>query len=240
MAVSWTALAQKYRLLQSNVVLPIAKFSSRINAKCAMFDKQCSNRLFGCHCFQNIGAESVLSMRGSLVFRKYSCIVWTKIDYGKQSNLSKYSITGCQKCTDGFPLVKHRSRFHTSSKHTSTRLTPAEATNILRKHEYTTEEPWMGPETGNSPVKAFDMNSIRSNNPTEDAHSEAILRVGTAAPNGMLFVIFDGHGGAACGQVRKIAAIRKFEYEKSAYKISPLTETIRHALRSTPLFHVRS
>ena len=48
------------------------------------------------------------------------------------------------------------------------------------------------------------MNSIRSNNPTEDAHSEAIIRFGTTAPNGMLFGIFDGHGGAACGQVHKM------------------------------------
>ena len=81
------------------------------------------------------------------------------------------------------------------------RLTPIEATNILRKNEYTTEEHWLGVEADNCPVKSFDMNSLRSNNPTEDAHAEAILRVGMASPNAMLFGIFDGHGGAACGQV---------------------------------------
>ena len=81
------------------------------------------------------------------------------------------------------------------------RLTPIEATNILRKSEYTTEERWLGQEDGNCPAKSFDMNSLRSNNPSEDAHAEAILRVGTVSPNAMLFGIFDGHGGAACGQV---------------------------------------
>ena len=184
--------------------MPVAKFSSHINAKCLKSDQQWSNKLYGCHCLQNIGGEVVLYRKISPKFRKSSCSVWTKIAYGNQNSLCKYGIkTGCQKCTNGLALVNHNTHFHTSSTYASTRLTPAEATNILRKHEYTTEEPWMGPETGNSPVKAFDMNSIRSNNPTEDAHSEAILRVGTAAPNGMLFGIFDGHGGAACGQVGK-------------------------------------
>ena len=37
--------------------------------------------------------------------------------------------------------------------------------------------------------------------PCEDSHSEAIIRVGSKFPNGMLFGVFDGHGGAACGQV---------------------------------------
>jgi pyruvate dehydrogenase phosphatase len=70
------------------------------------------------------------------------------------------------------------------------KLTPAEVTGILRANEYTNTELPSGP------VKSYDMNTLRSNNPTEDAHTEARLSNG-----GYLFGIYDGHGGAACGQV---------------------------------------
>jgi len=46
-------------------------------------------------------------------------------------------------------------------------------------------------------IKSFDMNTLQSNNPIEDAHAEATVKNGS----GMLLGIFDGHGGAACGQV---------------------------------------
>jgi len=71
------------------------------------------------------------------------------------------------------------------------KLAPAEVTNILRANEYTSTD------LPHGPVKSFDMNTLQSNNPIEDSHSEAVLTVG----DGMLFGIFDGHGGAACGQV---------------------------------------
>jgi len=71
------------------------------------------------------------------------------------------------------------------------KLAPAEVTTILRANEYTNTDLPPGP------VKSYDMNTLQSNNPIEDSHSEAILKVG----EGMLFGIFDGHGGAACGQV---------------------------------------
>jgi len=71
------------------------------------------------------------------------------------------------------------------------KLTPAEVTGILRANEYTSTS------LPHGPVKSFDMNTLQSNNPIEDAHSEAVLTVG----DGLLFGIFDGHGGAACGQV---------------------------------------
>ena len=70
------------------------------------------------------------------------------------------------------------------------KLTPAEVTLMLRANEYTNSDLPTGP------VKSYDMNTLRSNNPIEDAHSEALLWNG-----GYLFGIYDGHGGAACGQV---------------------------------------
>ena len=199
--MSWTAFAKRYGRLQTNAALPITKFSSHINANSSKYQKQLYKNLLDCNCWQNVGANSVLYRKNSVIFRKYSWLLRTNLAHGNTKTLSKYGIKRCQKSNVAFALVSHTSQFHTSSKQASTRLTPAEATNMLRKHEYTTEEDWLGPQTDNSPVKSFDMNSLRSNNPTEDAHSEAILRVGTAAPNGMLFGIFDGHGGAACGQV---------------------------------------
>lgn len=71
------------------------------------------------------------------------------------------------------------------------KLAPNEVTNILRANEYTHTDLPPGP------VKSFDMNTLQSNNPIEDAHAEALL----ANNGGVLFGIFDGHGGAACGQV---------------------------------------
>ena len=82
------------------------------------------------------------------------------------------------------------------------RLTPPEASQILRANEYSSEDISVD---GNGPVKAFDMNSLKSNNPIEDAHNEAIVRPPGSGPQSdpttLLFGVFDGHGGAACGQV---------------------------------------
>merc|ERR1719154_85320 len=71
------------------------------------------------------------------------------------------------------------------------KLTPAEVTSVLRANEYSSTS------LPHGPVKSFDMNTLQSNNPIEDAHSEGVVTVG----DGLLFGIFDGHGGAACGQV---------------------------------------
>lgn len=50
------------------------------------------------------------------------------------------------------------------------------------------------------------MNFLRSNSPIEDSHNEAVIRVPGATnssdPTSLLFGVFDGHGGAACGQAR--------------------------------------
>jgi len=83
------------------------------------------------------------------------------------------------------------------------RLSPQEVTETLRRNEFTSGEQFIAAGAGNEncPVKSFDTNTLRSNLPTEDAHAEAIIRFGSKAPNAMLFGIFDGHGGAACGQV---------------------------------------
>ena len=74
---------------------------------------------------------------------------------------------------------------------------------MIRANEFTSEDISV---QGNGPVKAFDMNSLRSNNPIEDSHNEAVVRPPGSGPHSdpttMLFGVFDGHGGAACGQVK--------------------------------------
>lgn len=84
------------------------------------------------------------------------------------------------------------SQFHTSLPNSyQAKLTPAEVSAMLRGNEYSISDLPPGP------VKSFETNTLRSNNPTEDSHSEAIVSNG----EGYLFGIYDGHGGAACGQV---------------------------------------
>ena len=103
--------------------------------------------------------------------------------------------------------VTCRRSFRTGAKlhQTNSRLTPQEVSSILRASEYTSEDISVH---GNGPVKAFDMNSLRSNSPIEDSHNEAVVRPPGAGPQPdpttLLFGVFDGHGGAACGQVSAI------------------------------------
>ena len=70
------------------------------------------------------------------------------------------------------------------------KLAPSEVTSVLRNNEYTCSDLPAGP------IKFFDTNTLQSNDPIEDSYASA-LTVG----GGYLFGIFDGHGGAACGQV---------------------------------------
>lgn len=94
--------------------------------------------------------------------------------------------------------------FHSAPRlnQSASRLTPQEVSAILRANEYTSEEISVD---GNGPVKAFDINTLRSNDPVEDSHNEVIVRPPgsneKSDPTTLLFGVFDGHGGAACGQV---------------------------------------
>jgi pyruvate dehydrogenase phosphatase len=71
------------------------------------------------------------------------------------------------------------------------KLAPAEVTSVLRANEYVEQFEDAGP------IKYFDTNSLGSNSPIEDSHAAAL----TTHHGGLLLGIFDGHGGAACGQV---------------------------------------
>lgn len=79
------------------------------------------------------------------------------------------------------------------------RLTPQEVNTVLRANEFTQEFNIIGS------VKSYDSNQLASNNPIEDTRSEARCLYTT----GMLFGVFDGHGGGSCAQV---VAKRLFQY----------------------------
>lgn len=79
------------------------------------------------------------------------------------------------------------------------RLSPAEVNRILTKLEYTQEFAPGGP------IKSFDTNQLRSNDPMEDMRAEAI----SLHDGGFYAGVFDGHVSPACAQV---LAKRMFHY----------------------------
>ena len=83
-------------------------------------------------------------------------------------------------------------------------LTREDVSNILRNNEYSCENVAEKNRGIPGPIKSYDLNSLRSNNPIEDSHSESSIKRGTKGADsepGVLFGVYDGHGGAACGQV---------------------------------------
>ena len=63
-------------------------------------------------------------------------------------------------------------------------MSPQEVQDTLRMNEYTSGEQFISQDTvtggdASCPVKSFDMNVLRSNNPIEDSHAEAIIRLGS-------------------------------------------------------------
>lgn len=79
------------------------------------------------------------------------------------------------------------------------RLTPEEVTDILQTNEFSKEI------EGTNIVKHYESNQLGSNNPIEDTRSEAKCLL----TGGILFGVFDGHGGGACAQV---VSKRLFQY----------------------------
>ncbi|KAK0180978.1 hypothetical protein PV327_003304 [Microctonus hyperodae] len=84
------------------------------------------------------------------------------------------------------------------------KITPREATEILRSNEFTKEF-----DSSNS-IKYYDFNQLAANNPIEDARSEARCKL----TNGLLFGVFDGHAGNECA---KAISNRLFYYLAASF-----------------------
>jgi len=115
----------------------------------------------------------------------------------------------------GFSRQVARRSLHVSSWRENAgqgRMSKNEVTDKLRKFEWSTKI------KENGPVKSFDTNNLAANSPIEDSQAQAVCRKGSH-----LFGIFDGHGGAACGNV---VAKRLFHYI-AADMLSP-QELTRH------------
>ncbi|XP_022903194.1 pyruvate dehydrogenase [acetyl-transferring]-phosphatase 1, mitochondrial [Onthophagus taurus] len=95
------------------------------------------------------------------------------------------------------------------------KLTPQEVDSILRTNEFNYE-------FFEGSVKSYDSNQLGSNNPMEDTRSEAKCTLTT----GLLFGVFDGHGGGACAQV-----IAKRLYKYIAASLLP-TEALEKYMKS--------
>lgn len=92
-----------------------------------------------------------------------------------------------------------RGLWTTKAAPDAAKMTPATVSEILRRDEMNSGD--LYPE-GTSSVRYFETNTLASNTPIEDSHSEAILHPRTPNdPPGMLFGVYDGHGGASCGIV---------------------------------------
>ncbi|KAL4122207.1 hypothetical protein QTP88_014580 [Uroleucon formosanum] len=93
--------------------------------------------------------------------------------------------------------IKNLFKFQLHSKciHRSVaarKITPQEVTGILSSKEHIYEF-----EQNLGSVKAYETNQLESNSPIEDARAEAKCLL----TSGMLFGVFDGHGGASCSHV---------------------------------------
>ncbi|ESO07882.1 hypothetical protein HELRODRAFT_98081 [Helobdella robusta] len=78
-------------------------------------------------------------------------------------------------------------------------LSPAQVTSMLTSNQATHHYPVGGP------VTRFDSSQLSSNNPIEDRRAVGKL----VQTGGLLFGVFDGHGGAACAQA---VSERLFDY----------------------------
>lgn len=71
-------------------------------------------------------------------------------------------------------------------------LGPPEITKILRQNETSLSSN----KRGSSPIKGYDSNQLKANNPIEDRRMQARL----IHTDGVLFGVLDGHAGPACAE----------------------------------------
>ncbi|XP_014672030.1 PREDICTED: pyruvate dehydrogenase [acetyl-transferring]-phosphatase 1, mitochondrial-like, partial [Priapulus caudatus] len=107
-------------------------------------------------------------------------------------------------------------------RHSCPKLTPRQVSNIIRQNDVTAE-----PDS-RCAVKYFEYNQLAANHPIEDRRAEAKC----LKTPGMLFGIFDGHGGTACAQA---VSERLFEYVAVSLLPQDVLEDCSRAMKSDAL-----
>ena len=104
-------------------------------------------------------------------------------------------------------------------------LTPPQITTLLSTYESGLKKNnW-----GQRAIKGFDTNELESNMPIEDRRAQARL----LQTDGVLFAVFDGHGGCACAQ-----AVKERLFNYIAVSLLPIhkLEDLNHAMKTdTPM-----
>ena len=104
-------------------------------------------------------------------------------------------------------------------------LTPPQITTLLSIYESGLKKH----VTGQKAIKGFDSNELESNSPIEDRRAQARL----LQTDGVLFAVFDGHGGCACAQ-----AVKERLFNYIAVSLLPIhkLEDLNHAMKTdTPM-----
>lgn len=121
--------------------------------------------------------------------RLFQVLQWHYLNHSR-SRLGQRSLYGKPKASapELFPprLVLPENHGYTPT------LSPQQVTSLLCANESTREAKIQGVNV----VRGFDSNQLASNNPIEDRRSQATM----LQTDGMLFGVFDGHGGCACAQ----------------------------------------
>lgn len=114
---------------------------------------------------------------------------------------SRFSSWGTSRLNQGGYSGEESENCLQSGRHLSTRqdpcfqLSPVQINSILRSNEQTVTVPEFDGR-GLNAVRKFESNQLAANTPNEDRRSAATC----LQSKGMLFGVFDGHGGSACAQ----------------------------------------
>lgn len=117
---------------------------------------------------------------------------------------------------------KHRlsvCHINLAPRHSYPKLTPRQVSNIIRQNDVTVESDYK------CSIKYFDINQLAANQPIEDRRAEARC----LKTPGMMFGVFDGHGGTACAQA---VSERLFDYIAVSLLPHHILENCSHALKT--------
>ncbi|XP_061077114.1 pyruvate dehydrogenase [acetyl-transferring]-phosphatase 2, mitochondrial-like [Conger conger] len=149
-----------------------------------------------CSWFLHFAKRSALSVSRNQQHRLYyrcCCSPHRLVTWPKRTRLSSSSSHSGSDLGPG--SVPGAQRHSSTSQDPDFQLTPAQINGILRTNEQAVSIPEFDGR-GLSAVLKFESNQLPANTPNEDRRSAATC----LQTKGMMFGVFDGHGGYACAQ----------------------------------------